>query len=134
MCRFRRARSSATADIDRWLEHWVPKILHSPAYRKNGLIEITFDESDGAQSDSKACCGESVDPNATGGDAGETGPGGGVIGALLISPFVKAHSASTHPYNHFSTLATDEGIFGVKPLGYATQAQTFAASLFRRRR
>jgi hypothetical protein len=129
-----KSRGSAQADIDHWLKVWVPRILHSPAYRKNGLIEITFDESDGPQSDSTACCGEGVDPNTPTGDAGETGPGGGRIGALLISPFLKAGTSSTHPYNHYSTLATFETIFGLKKLGYAQTAHTFPASLFRRQK
>src|SRR5579884_2959825 len=54
---------SATKDIDHWLKTWVPKIMRSPAYRQGGLIEITFDESDGPQSDSSACCGEASYPH-----------------------------------------------------------------------
>ena len=37
--------ASALADIDAFLETWVPKIMASQAYRENGLIEITFDEA-----------------------------------------------------------------------------------------
>ena len=74
---------SALADIDGFLETWVPKIEASKAYRK-GLLEITFDESDGPESDSSSCCGEEPGPGSP--LPGITGPGGGRVGAVLISP------------------------------------------------
>jgi hypothetical protein len=128
-----KSRGSKQADIDHWLKVWVPKILHSPAYKKNGLIEITFDESDGANSDSTACCDEQPDPNASSGKAGMTGPGGGKIGALLISRYLTADSTSAHHYNHYSTLATNEAIFGLGKLGYASTATVFSPTRFHRR-
>ena len=42
---------------------WVPKILNSPAYKKDGMLVITADESDGPQTDATACCGEGAGPN-----------------------------------------------------------------------
>jgi hypothetical protein len=124
-----RSYGSATKDLDHWVHTWVPKIMKSPAYRRGGLIEITFDESNGAQSDSSACCNEQPDPNAIGGMAGESGMGGGKVGALLLSPLLRGGRKSTTPYNHYSTLATDEAIFGLKRLGYAMQASTLLAAL-----
>ena len=59
--------ASALADIDGFLETWIPKIEASPAYKKGGLIEVTFDESDGAggiPSDSSSCCGEEPGPGS----------------------------------------------------------------------
>ncbi|MGI8697752.1 MAG: alkaline phosphatase family protein, partial [Mycobacteriales bacterium] len=29
---------------DKWLQQWVPKILSSPAFKKDGLLVVTFDE------------------------------------------------------------------------------------------
>ena len=54
------------------------------------------------------------------------------MGALLISPFVKAGTTSQEPYNHFSLLRTVEDIFGLRHLGYAadSKASSFESSLF----
>jgi hypothetical protein len=54
--------------------------------------------------------------------AGQTNPtgGGGQVGLLLISPYVKANSTDVVDYfNHFSLLATIENLFGLHRLGYA---------------
>ncbi|MBV9603813.1 MAG: hypothetical protein JO027_01830 [Solirubrobacterales bacterium] len=54
--------------------------------------------------------------------AGATSPtgGGGQVGLLLISPFVKRNSSDVVDYfNHFSLLATLEELFGLHRLGYA---------------
>jgi len=54
--------------------------------------------------------------------SGETTPtgGGGQVGLLLISPYVKANSIDVVDYfNHFSLLATVENLFGFHRLGYA---------------
>jgi phosphatidylinositol-3-phosphatase len=121
--------ASALTDIDTFLETWVPKITSSPAFRKNGLLEITFDESDGAQSDSSACCGETAGPDSP--QPGITGPGGGRIGAVLISPFIKPGTVSTTPYNHYSSLATFESLFGLPRLAEAASAPAvFGADVF----
>jgi hypothetical protein len=83
-CTNQTSGESALADIDHFLETWIPKIEASRAYQANGLIEVTFDESDGPESDSSSCCGEETGPNTP--LPGITGPGGGRIGAVLISP------------------------------------------------
>jgi phosphatidylinositol-3-phosphatase len=54
--------ASALADVDTFLQTWVPLITSSPAFKQNGLLEITFDESDGPQSDGSSCCGEQPGP------------------------------------------------------------------------
>jgi hypothetical protein len=47
--------------------------------------------------------------------------GGGEVGLLLISSFVKAGSTDlVDYYNHFSLLASIEDLFGLKHLGYAS--------------
>ena len=61
-------------------------------------------------------------PPATSLGAGETTPtgGGGQVGLLLISPYVKPGSIDVVDYfTHFSLLATIEDLFGVHRLGYA---------------
>lgn len=104
-----------TANV--FLRRWVPRILHSPAYRRNGLLVILFDEA--SSSDASACCGEH-DVNSPA--AGIVGPGGGRVGAILLSPFLKAGSVDRQPYNHYSLLRTVEDIFGLAHLGYAGQS------------
>jgi phosphatidylinositol-3-phosphatase len=121
--------ASALADIDRFLQTWVPKITSSPAFRQNGLLEITFDESSGPQSDSSACCGELPGPNSP--LPGITGPGGGRVGAVLLSPFIKPRTVSTASYNHYSSLASWEQLFGLRPLAdAATVTSTFGPDVF----
>lgn len=124
--------ASALADIDAFLSTWIPKITASPAYKSGGLIEITFDESDGPQSDSSSCCGETgtvTDPLP-----GITGPGGGKVGAVLLSPYIKGGTTTTTTYNHYSTLAFDEQNFGLAKLGdAATVASTFGPDVFTNR-
>jgi len=120
---------SALADIDNFLGKWVPLIMKSPAYKSGGLIEITFDESDGAQSDASACCGETPGPASP--LPGILGPGGGKVGAVLLSPFIAPGTTTTTAYNHYSTLATDERLFHLPLLGEArTVTSTFGADVF----
>jgi hypothetical protein len=121
--------SSALADIDNFLSVWVPKITSSPAFKQNGLLEITFDESDGAQSDSTSCCGEEPGPGSP--VPGITGPGGGRIGAVLLSPYIKPGTVTTTPYNHYSSLATWESLFGLSRLAdAATVSTSFGTDVF----
>jgi len=102
---------------DTWLKTWVPKITSSPAFGKDGILVITFDESDSPASDASACCGEGPGPNSP--LPGITGMGGGRVGALVLSPFVKGGTWSTTPYNHYSLLASIEDLFALPRLGYA---------------
>jgi hypothetical protein len=118
---------SAAADIDGFLETWVPTIMRSAAFKQGGLLEITFDE--GADSDSSACCDETPGPGAS--EPGIGGPGGGQVGALLISPYIRAGATDSRPYNHYSSLASWEQLFGLKRLGYAaTVKNVFGADVF----
>ncbi len=119
---------SALGDIDRFLETWVPKITSSPAFQRGGLLEITFDESDGPQSDSSSCCGETPGPGSP--LPGITGPGGGRIGAVLLSPFIKPGTVSATPYNHYSSLASWESLLGLPALADAASANVFGPDVF----
>ncbi len=121
--------SSALNDIDRFLATWVPLITSSPAFKANGLLQITFDE--GADSDSTSCCGET--PNLTSPLPGLEGAGGGRIGSILISPFIAPGTVSTRAYNHYSALASFESMFGLPKLGEArTVTSTFGSDVFTR--
>lgn len=98
---------------DAFLRRWVPRIVAAPAFRRDGLLVITFDEG----TDATACCGEQGLPN--GPPPGMYGAGGGRVGTVLLSPFIKPGTVSSMPYNHYSLLRTLEDIFGVPHLGYA---------------
>jgi hypothetical protein len=120
--------------VDGFLRKWVPRILASPAFKKDGLLIITFDESEGnGPEGSTACCGEKPLASARR-PAGVIGPGGGRIGAVVLSPYVEAGTVSTVPYNHYSLLRTVEDIFGLGHLGYAAEPdlQTFGPDVFTR--
>jgi phosphatidylinositol-3-phosphatase len=134
---------------DAFLKTWVPIIVRSPAFQKDGLLIITFDESSLTGTspngvfvgyDGSGCCGEPSGPNtATPGIPPLNAPqyrgeeykdeiittgangisGGGRTGTVLVSPFIKPGVVSTTPYNHYSTLRTIEDLFGLDHLGYA---------------
>lgn len=136
---------------DAFLKTTVPMIMSSAAYKKDGLIIVTFDEAgldfDGANSqitaEGIACCGQQPGPNLAPlivpgqplkigfentprGTASNfflttTGFGGDRTGAVLLSPFLKPGSVSNVPFNHYSMLKTVEDIFGLDHLGYAAQ-------------
>jgi hypothetical protein len=142
---------------DKFLAETVPAILASPAFKQDGLLIITFDEADIEakfdkatntvkmdEGDASACCDEPAGPNI-GPDSkvfgnlpdkgpGVLGPGGGRIGAVLVSPFIEPGTVSQVPYNHYSLLRSLEDMFGLDHLGYAGQAglKAFGADIFRR--
>jgi hypothetical protein len=119
------AADEAVADTNTWLQTWVPIITSSPAFQKDGLLEITFDEAEDPTLDTTACCGETAGPAASGGDNGLSGPGGGKVGAILISPFITPGLTVTKfSYNHFSSLASVEDLFGLPRLGEAQTVTT----------
>jgi phosphatidylinositol-3-phosphatase len=104
---------------DEFLRKWVPVITASPAFRQDGLLIVTFDESSALGRDmADACCNEQPLPGARF-PPGLAGPGGGRIGAVALSPFIEGGTTSDLPCNHYSLLATVEAIFGLPPLGYA---------------
>jgi hypothetical protein len=139
--------------IDIFLEEWVPQILASPAFKKDGLLVITFDEADTGSkkdpktgksmmvADARACCAEPKGPNIGAGSTvfeyqdkgpGVVGPGGGRIGAVALSRFIAEGTISAKPYNHYALLRTVETIFGLPYLGYAGQKglEPFGADVF----
>ena len=149
--------------INDFLKEWVPKITNSAAFKKDGLLIVTFDEAEfpgggPGSEDATACCDEPAGPNYVGGlgqtigslalqipviggplasaidtlglsdlsklpllGPGLIGAGGGRIGAVLVSPFIKPGTVSDVPYNHYSMLRSIEDIFDVAHLGYAAR-------------
>jgi hypothetical protein len=91
---------------DTWLRKNLPPILASSAYRNNGAVVITFDES--TISDASGCCG--------------VVPGGGHIFTLVLSPRVTPGANSPVPYNHYSLLRTIEEAFDLPCLRHACDA------------
>lgn len=126
-CVNQQSRGSALANIDAFLRQWVPLITGSPAFKKDGLLEITFDESTSA--DASSCCNETAGPASP--KPGISGPGGGRTGTILLSPFIRPGTRSSVPYNHYSSLATIESLFGLPRLGQArTVSTTFGSDIF----
>ncbi len=130
-------RPAGMLAADEFLKKMVPEILASKAYKQNGLLAITVDQapSSGEYADSSSCCGQPKFPNlpAPTGAAALSGTGGGQVGLLLLSPFIKKGGGlSQETYNHFSLLATVEEVFGLSKLGYAagSEVKPFGASLF----
>lgn len=113
---------------DKFLREWVPQIVASPAFKQDGLLIITFDEG----TDAAACCGETRPAGAP--QPGQFGPGGGRIGAVVLSPFVKPGTVSRVDYNHYGLLRSIEDWFGLPHLGYAGQKglRTFGPDIFNR--
>ena len=119
---------------DGWLQKVIPEILGSKAYKENGLLVITTDEapSSGEYKDSSSCCGQPTFPSLPAPSGAFGKPGGGQVGALLLSPFIKGGNLNQDEYNHFSLLRTIEDLFGLSHLGYAggKEVSSFAPSLF----
>jgi hypothetical protein len=128
--------------INTFLQKWVPLILDSPAYRRDGLLIITFDEGGYTLSVNpsggyvitfagEACCNESPGPNlAAFPQSSVIGSytlntqnfGGDRTGAVLLSPYLVPGSVSNTFFNHFSLLKSLEDIFDTDEyLGYAGQ-------------
>ncbi|MGH9079002.1 MAG: alkaline phosphatase family protein, partial [Acidimicrobiales bacterium] len=103
-------------------------------FKQGGLLEVTFDEADtdgGNPDNAAACCNQMPGPAAP--DPGISGPGGGRIGTVLLSPFIAAGTKSAVAYNHYATLGTIEDIFGLPKLGQAkTVTAVFGRDVFTR--
>ena len=126
---------SGPATADAFLQRVIPEITESKAYKQDGLIAITTDEapSSGEFADSSACCGQPTFPNLPPSATPGLSPrGGGTVGALLLSPYLKGATTNQEPFNHFSLLATIDRLFGLKRIGYAAlpAVKPFEAGMF----
>jgi phosphatidylinositol-3-phosphatase len=138
--------------INVFLQKLIPEILNSPAYQKDGLILINFDEGGAGtiqQSaagvlvtvDGATCCDQQEGPNlgrqypvtATHMSHGPIVTtttlnfGGDRTGALLLSKYIRPGTVTDVPYNHYSLLKSLEEIYGIHQyLGYAGQKDLVA--------
>ncbi len=123
---------------DGFLKKVVPEIMRSKAYKDGGLLLITVDEAPttGEFADSSSCCEQSrfsnLPPSVQTPIAGLPPNGGGQVGALLLSPYVKPATTNQEPFNDFSLLRTVENLFGLGHLGYASlsKLEAFGAAVF----
>ena len=107
---------------DAFLRRWIPQITASPAYRRDGLIAVIFDEAQGGpggNADATSCCSEPQFLNTPNNGGPTPGSGGGRVGAVLLSPFIRPGSVNENSYNHFSLLRSVEKLFHLPYLGYA---------------
>jgi phospholipase C len=110
---------------DAFLQEWVPRITSSPAFQQDGLLLIMFDEAEtGGPSSADACCGEVPGPNSP--LPGISGPGGGRVGAVVLSPYTAAGTTNDTPYNHYALLRSLEDMFGLDHLGFAAASDLHA--------
>ncbi|MGN6557259.1 MAG: alkaline phosphatase family protein, partial [Solirubrobacterales bacterium] len=99
--------ADGAAAANAWLEKLVPEILASPAYKKDGLLIVSF----GA-----------AQPEAT---ALPTEPAAAPpanplkVGALLVSPLLTPGGTDAVAYNPYSLLRSTDELFGLDPLAEA---------------
>lgn len=128
------ASSSGMQAAEGFLKKVVPEIEGSAAYKEGGLIAIAPDQApqSGTGADSSGCCATPKFPNLS--SSGTTTSttttvagqptGGGRVGLLLISKYVKPGSSYvTGEFNHFSLLASIEALFKLQKLGFAGNVQ-----------
>jgi hypothetical protein len=104
---------TGAAAADAWLEEVVPLIVESPAFKKDGLLIVTFN---------------GVNPTA----AGVPAPAKPLkTGALLVSQFASPGATDSTPYNPYSLLRSTEELFGLGQLAKAAdpKAKSFAQPL-----
>ncbi len=121
--------SPGPATAEDFLKTVVPEIQASAAYKKEGgLIAITSAQAPqtGPKPDPTACCVTPVYPNlpaepppTSTGPVKATG-GGGRVGLLLLSPYVKPGTQSETYFNHYSLLLSIEELFELEHLGYSS--------------
>ena len=125
-------RPGGLISADAWLRTWIPRILASPAFVRDGMLVVTFDEAEleGSEADASACCGEGPGPNSP--LPGITGLGGGRVGALVVSRWTRPGRVNATAYNHYGLLRSIEDLFALEHLGYAAHAgvHSFGADVF----
>lgn len=84
--------NGSIAQADSWLSTVVPMIMNSPAFKKDGVLFITWDE------------GHEIDN------------GNSPIGMIALSPFGKKNYTNSIEYSHPSLVKTVEEIFHLSPL------------------
>jgi hypothetical protein len=93
---------------DAFLQQTVTKIMSSPAWTKNSIMVIAWDEDDYNDYPS-GCCSS---PTGTQGTFGNV-LGGALAPAIIIQDASPAHRQSNHAYNHYSVLATIQHLWNL---------------------
>jgi phosphatidylinositol-3-phosphatase len=106
------------AAADAFLATLVPKILASPAYKKDGLLIVTFGQVNTAAPVDPAAPPPTTDPLK--------------VGTLLVSPFVTAGATDAVAYDPYSLLRSTEDLFGLSPLAEAESPQVRSFGVFLR--
>jgi hypothetical protein len=96
------------AAADAYLAKVVPEILASPAYKRDGLLIVTFGAVD-PQPPTEPAAAPPADPLK--------------VGALLASPLAAPGSTDAAHYNPYSLLRSTDELFGLEPLGAAAGAK-----------
>jgi hypothetical protein len=99
--------ADGAAAADAFLAKVVPEILASPAYKRDGLLIVSFGAADPAPP---------TDPAAPAADPKK-------VGALLVSPLLAPGATDAVAYNPYSLLRSVEDLFGLSPLGNAAGAK-----------
>lgn len=94
---------------DAFLKHWVPRILRSPAYRRDGILIIVF-------SSAQAQSLQSADAPVR-------------TGALVLSPYARSSKRVSTTYDPYSLLRSVEDFLGYTPLARAKSASSFATKV-----
>lgn len=95
------------AAADAFLAKVVPEILASPAYKKDGLLIVSFGAADPAAA---------ADPATAPADPLK-------VGGLLLSPLLTPGGTDGAAYDPYSTLRSIEDLFALEPLGKAGGAK-----------
>ncbi len=113
--------ASALADIDGFLETWVPKITSSPAFARRAACSRSPSTSPTVPNRTPPRAAKRC-PVPDSPLPGISGPGGG-RSAQCCSPRSSSRApSSTTPYNHYSSLASWETLLGLPPLADAASA------------
>jgi hypothetical protein len=110
---------TGAAAADAWLEEVVPQIVESPAFKKDGLLIVTFN---GVNPPEPVVAGMPAAP----------APANPLrTGALLVSQFTSPGATDPAPYNPYSLLRSTEELFGLGQLAKAAdpKTKTFAPAL-----
>lgn len=110
---------TGAAAADAWLEEVVPQIVESPAFKKDGLLIVTF----GGVNPPEAAVPGAPAPAAP--------PKPLKTGALLVSQFASPGGTDSTPYNPYALLRSTEELFGLGQLAKAgdPKTKTFAPPL-----
>ncbi|HET8956735.1 MAG TPA: alkaline phosphatase family protein [Solirubrobacterales bacterium] len=102
---------AGAAAADAFLARVVPEIIASPAYKKDGLLIVSFGAAD-------------PDPAAPPSDPKK-------VGAVLLSPLLAPGATDGAPYNPYSVLRSIDELFNLEPLASAggAKVRSFASAI-----